>query len=348
MSARCITNCKPTLSGANTLAHHVSNGGVRRFPQSRRGLVSTSRSLDEGSTGTWRSNQSTINDKTQRTSHTSPNAALQVLLDSIVHIPKYGFSKQAYLASYNSTLSAAETAKRLQTLQTLFPGPDCLFSSQLFIAWNRLCDLSIIHELTHERVLHLIRNGHHFPAHPPPTISTQPPSESHLQDSLSKVTLLIEQRLYLSWAVRHHLIQAITSLSTFPATQTPLHFVPLGTCLSDLRLPNALPLLELSSNLVSMTLTHPAAQNKTHWIDPDGPQWYSIRARLTLAYTAATLHAASAHVHHWQESRAVLRKIISDREHGILATLSNRIDSGKQWAKWGGRGWLGVLRSLGW
>lgn len=108
-------------------------------------------------------------------------------------------------------------------------------------------------------------------------------------------------------------------------------------------LPTPTPLLTLTSRFVDAVLT----RGETGWIDPDSPEWYAVRARLTLAYTAATLHAASGQVVHFQDTQRLFQRIVAGRETGVLATLSDAAGSAGEWIRWGGRGWLGVFRSLG-
>ncbi|SPO26091.1 uncharacterized protein UTRI_02365 [Ustilago trichophora] len=90
-------------------------------------------------------------------------------------------------------------------------------------------------------------------------------------------------------------------------------------------IPNPYPLFDLTSNFISTLLTHPSAQLRTGWIDPDGPEWYAIRTRLTLAYTAATLHAASQSVVHFQDTQRLFGRIVKAR---ILAWW-------RRWKGWG-------------
>lgn len=72
--------------------------------------------------------------------------------------------------------------------------------------------------------------------------------------------------------------------------------------------------------------------------------WYEPRARLSAAYLAAELHAASGHSESLQHSTDVLRRMASS--HPLADTRKLASDTG-EWIKWGGRGWLGTFRSLG-
>ena len=138
----------------------------------------------------------------------------------------------------------------------------------------------------------------------------------------------------------------MTALCTRSPTTSTLHTAfPHRTLLPNL--PDPGPLLSLSSSFVATLLTHPSTQRVTGWIDPDGPEWYAVRTRLTLAYTAATLHMASGRTAHFQDTQQLLHRITSARDTGLAATAGTMLTSAKEWTRWGGRGWLGVFRSLG-
>ncbi|SOV05248.1 uncharacterized protein UDID_03327 [Ustilago sp. UG-2017a] len=278
---------------------------------------------------------------------TPPDASTLLLLNTIPSIPEYGFTKQAYLRSTPS-LDPEEVTKRLRILTTLFPGPDSAFDSQLFRTWSRICDLSIIHSTPPEQILASLIDGVNLAdAQEGKPIRMQRSLTSADQScALSKVTALLEERLRLSWEVKGHLMYGLSALSTLSPTASRLHSVfPHETILPNL--PNPAPLLNLSSELVSMVLTDPIAQRKTGWIDPDGPSWYTIRSRLTLAYTMATLHAASPSVTSFQDTQALFQRVVRARDAGLAATVGGLAQSGAEWVRWGGRGWLGILRSLG-
>nr|CDI53076.1 conserved hypothetical protein [Melanopsichium pennsylvanicum 4] len=279
-----------------------------------------------------------------------PDAATLLLLDSVDSIPQYGFTQSAYLLpSACSPLNVEETLKRQRILSTLFPGSPTTFDAKLFMAWNKVCDLAIVHHISTEQVIQVLRAGE------PLDCNTMQGKPVRMDANLSaqaekvafhKLAILIQERLRLSWMVKAHLTQGITALSTISPIKTTLgSILPHKTILPNF--PTPLPLLDLTSSFVATLLTHPIVQDKSGWMDPDGSEWYAVRMRLILAYTTATLHAASANVTHFQDTQNLFWRVIRARENGIAATLGTMMGSGKAWIKWGGRGWLGVFRSLG-
>lgn len=106
-------------------------------------------------------------------------------------------------------------------------------------------------------------------------------------------------------------------------------------------------MLGLSSDFVSNVLTIPAAQARTGWLDADSTDWYSVRARLIAAYLLTTLHISSGQIAHFDDSQRFFRRIMAGRDSGLAATLESAIKSRNEWIEWGGRGWVGILRSLG-
>lgn len=239
----------------------------------------------------------------------------------------------------------------MRIVNTLFPGPQTTFDAKLFTAWNKVADLATIHATPMEQIIDSLRVGREVGLaengmEGRPVRMQQSLTAEEEKAALDKVAQIIEDRLRLSWAVKSHLTHGITSLSTDSPTSSTLHSIfPHQTILPNV--PNPGPLLDLSSSFVSSSLTHPTAQRRTGYIDPDGPAWYSIRSRLTFAYLAATLHAASPSISHFQDTQHLFRDILHGRESGLAATLSSLAGSAGEWVKWGGRGWLGVLRSLG-
>ncbi|TKY86549.1 hypothetical protein EX895_004698 [Sporisorium graminicola] len=272
-------------------------------------------------------------------SSTHPDAATQLLLETIPAIPQYGFTKDAYLCSS----TAADRLKRERIVHTLFPGPASTFDARLFTAWNNVCDLAVVHSVSPERVLGSLKSGQNVGARESKPVRTQSSLSKDAETiALAKVASVIEERLRLSWSVRHHLTHGLTALSTLSPTTSTLHSIfPHQTLLPNL--PTPLPLLDLTSTFIETVLT----QGQTGWIDPDTTEWYAVRARLTLAYTAATLHAASSQVLHFQDTQRLFQSVVSGRENGLAATVEDVVGRAAEWTRWGGRGWLGVLRSLG-
>ncbi|CBQ72503.1 conserved hypothetical protein [Sporisorium reilianum SRZ2] len=316
----------------------------------------TSTSLQRSTT---QSSSETSTSSKGRSTH--PNAATQLLLDTIPAIPQYGFTKDAYLSSS----TPADRLTRERIAQTLFPGLASTFDARLFAAWNNVCDLAVVHTLSPDSVLESLKSGQPVGGSESKPVRMQSSmSEDAERTALAKVAAVIEERLRLSWSVRHHLThvspllssfplnrtsltrslhkQGITALCTHSPTTSYLHSIfPHATVLPNL--PNPLPLLDVSSGFVSLVLT----QAETGWIDPDTPQWYAVRARLTVAYTAATLHAASSSVLHFQDTQRLFQRVVKGRENGVAATAADVAGRAGEWTRWGGRGWLGVSRSLG-
>ncbi|EST07065.1 hypothetical protein PSEUBRA_003522 [Kalmanozyma brasiliensis GHG001] len=319
-----------------------------RSRQSSRSIASSSRTSESPSAS---SSQTPIGSSSSssphHTTHSAPDASTLLLLDSIPHIPQYGFTRQAYLRTSADPLDTDELSKRMRVVSTLFPGPESSFDAKLFEAWNSLCDLSVIHGVSPETVLASLRTGEEAGKTQGKPVNTRKNlSKAEERAAIEKVAAVIEERLRLSWSVRGHLTQGITSLSTLSPTSSTLHSVfPHQTVLPNL--PTPLPLLNLTSGFISTVLTHPTVQARTGYIDPDGPDWYSLRTRLTLAYTAATLHAASPSIAHFQDTQRLFRRAVEGRETGLAATLGGIAGNAGEWVRWGGRGWLGVLRSLG-
>lgn len=314
-------------------------------------------SSSSGPTSTQTASPSTDSSSTHQqgsksSSSSPPDAATIILLDSLPQIPQYGFMKQAYLrtSSSFSIVDPEEASKRLRVIDTLFPGPPTLFETALFTAWNTISDLATIHDIPTERVIETLRSGSPLTngaeVTGKPVRMQQSLSKSEEKQALEKVTELIESRLRHSWSIRSHLESGLTSLSTASPTTSTLHSIfPHQTILPNL--PNPGPFFSLSRTFVEAALTDPIAQKKTGWIDADDSDWYAVRARLTAAYAMVTLHMASGKTAHFQDSQALLRRIVRGRETGLVATVQGLRQSGGEWVKWGGRGWLGVFRSLG-
>ncbi|KAJ9476258.1 hypothetical protein PHBOTO_006351 [Pseudozyma hubeiensis] len=314
---------------------------ARARPSLPRTLTSTARALSASQASTSNKTHTSDQSTSQHTSKALPNASTLLLLDSIPHIPQYGFTKQAYFASSPSS----DPTRSVRIVETLFPGPDSHFESQLFTAWNNCCDISAIHSVPISTVVQLVRDGQDPDSPTARPVRMTPLSPTESRTALHNVTTLLESRLHHFHFIRTHLLPALTSLSTLSPTTSSLHSAfPHQTLLPNL--PTPLPLLTLASAFVDHALTHPAAQLRTGWSDPDGPDWYAVRARLSAAYTAAILHAASGSGG-WDETRGVLWKVVRAREDGLVSAVGAMVKGGGEWVRWGGRGWLGVLRSLG-
>lgn len=327
----------------------------RQFATSIAASNSTHKQSTSHASSSFSSTASTASSSSSSSSGaaTTPDASTLLLLNTLPHIPQYGFSKQAYVRSTPSSsstqpLDPEELTKRMRIVSTLFPGPDSSFDSKLFQTWSHICDLSIIHSSSPDQIIHSLING--ISLHPntqhKPVRMQQSLNAAEESEAIQKVASLIQDRLRLSWAVKNHLMHGITALSTSSPTNSRLHSIfPHETVLPNL--PNPTPLLNLTSGFVEAILTNAETQKRTGWIDSDGPNWYAVRGRLTLAYAAATLHAASPSVVSFQDTQRLFQRIVRARDTGLVATIGGLAQNGTEWIKWGGRGWLGVFRSLG-
>ncbi|CDU25835.1 uncharacterized protein SPSC_06006 [Sporisorium scitamineum] len=342
MSAAAIRSIAPTKRAlARTRFPHVTK---RASAQLARTFTSTS----------WQANpsppsaQTSTDHEHSTSSNTHPDAATLLLLNTIPSIPQYGFTKAAYLSSSSSSSSSspsspADRLKAERILQTLFPGPDSSFDARLFTAWNDVYDLASLHALSPEAVLQSLKSGQRVGGMETKQVRTQSRlSKDAERTALGKVTSIIETRLRHSYTVRRHLTHGMTQLSTLSPTTSRLHSIfPHATVLPNL--PTPLPLLTMASRFVNGVLTHAA----TGWVDEDGPEWYAVRARLGVGYVAAMLHVASGGVESFQDTQRLLERVVKGRESGVMATVGEVVGGVREWMGWGGRGWLGVFRSLG-
>lgn len=145
-------------------------------------------------------------------------------------------------------------------------------------------------------------------------------------------------------------------------------------------IPNPLPLLSRSFNLVDDLLNTSQAQlrrqqqrttttntatpqqvkKEANDTAPDtyipiyGSEWYTTRAHLALAYLASELHLISPASQGVEHSVGVLHSFLEHRfgaaapsAQDPASSVSQLLRSGKEWIEWGGRGWVGILRSRG-
>ncbi|SPO48953.1 uncharacterized protein PSANT_06644 [Moesziomyces antarcticus] len=266
-----------------------------------------------------------------------------VLLDALPAVSQYGFTKHAYM---HADGVHHDVNQRLRTVDTLFPGPDSTFEAALFQAWNSVSNHASIHATTPQHIITALRNGTLDKEAQRPVRLDAQLSEEQQRKALANVAELMLDRLKLSWNARPHLQQGLAAVSTAsPETSTWHSVFPHKTVLPDLPTPR--PLLEMASGFVGDALSHPAAQQRTGWIDSDGVDWYAVRTRLTLAYLAATLHAAAPSITNLADTAALFNRILAARDTGAIATAHTLLSSSTQWVQWGSRGWLGVFRSLG-
>ena len=197
-------------------------GASRRYPAilSHTALViprpsrSTLRATRDLTTASHTPNSSAHPDTSSSSANTAPHASAPdastlLLLNALPQIAQYGFSKHAYLPpSSAAALDAAEVARRMRVVETLFPRGPAAFESSLFTMWNSVCDLAVVHGVSVDHVVQALQRGDQVGA-----ASQNKPvrmhglSEAEERVALGKVVELIEQRLRQSWAVRGHLTQ---------------------------------------------------------------------------------------------------------------------------------------------
>ncbi|PWY99898.1 hypothetical protein BCV70DRAFT_200806 [Testicularia cyperi] len=319
----------------------------------------------------------TKNQKYSSDTHALP-IRTQILLQSLPHVDTHGFTKHAYLSTDGKCVTGATfpsldpshsnltQAQKSRLLTTLFSSSTRAFDAALFHMWAQTSDVQVSHRLASpaEAAGVLIRGGS-SPA--PSTLAFQAAagggagggaagrrvdmraslSSNQEREALQKLSTLVEERLGISWRIRRHLVQGISAYCTLDPSSFSMLSALAHRSMLPAALPDAAQLLGFSSRFVDALLTSPQAQQQTGWLEPDGPGWYTIRTRLAAAYLLATLHMASGHTTHFQDTQLYFRRILADRETGVLATLSNAIHSAGQWSTWGARGWLGIFRSLG-
>ena len=163
--------------------------------------------------------------------NTAPDASTLLLLNALPQIAQYGFSKHAYLPpSSAAALDAAEVARRMRVVETLFPRGPAAFESSLFSMWNSVCDLAVVHGVSVDHVVQALQRGEQLgAASQSKPVRMQGLSAAEEKVALEKIVELIEQRLRQSWAVRGHLTQVsnlhnlhLPTLNTADTTLLPL------------------------------------------------------------------------------------------------------------------------------
>lgn len=154
------------------------------------------------------SSNPTSNHATDRPPRGGPDKTTLLLLESIPQIARYGFTKQAYLRS-SSSPDTDELTKRMRIVNTLFPGPASMFDGKLFEAWNTVCDLAVVHNVSPETVLQALRSGQGVgnegtTAHGK-LVNMKRMSSEEERAAIEKVAGIIEERLRLSWSAKAHL-----------------------------------------------------------------------------------------------------------------------------------------------
>ncbi|EPQ29234.1 uncharacterized protein PFL1_02989 [Pseudozyma flocculosa PF-1] len=241
----------------------------------------------------------------------------QLLQRSLPHIPSYGFTQRCVAAS-NPDVAA-------HTISSLFPGPDTASTSaprRLFHAYDEHALHSVLPSLD-EGAGREVRMS--------------PPSEQEERKRYDDVVEKLVERLRRSWDVRGALVDGLANEARHPIT----HLLPLGRWSFD-TIPTPLPLLQRSQAITARILTHPSLR----YAESDTTQWYATRARLAFAFVVAELHVASQRAE-CEASQDLLRRVAHARDTSVLSDVLRLRGDANEWIRWGGRGWVGTLRSWG-
>ncbi|GAC71607.1 hypothetical protein PANT_4c00024 [Moesziomyces antarcticus T-34] len=213
-----------------------------------------------------------------------------VLLDALPAVSQYGFSKHAYI---HAAGAQTDLDRRSRTVDTLFPGPNSTFEAALFQTWNSVSNHAAIRATSPQDIIAILRaNGTLDGESQRPVRINAQVSEEEQRKALEKVAELMLDRLRLSWNARPHLQQGLAAVSTAsPETSTWHSVFPHKTVLPDLPTPR--PLLEMAGGFVGEALAHPAAQQRTGWIDSDGVDCGVVRA-----HSGRTRHGRHRHRAH--------------------------------------------------
>ncbi|KAL9940631.1 hypothetical protein V8E36_000119 [Tilletia maclaganii] len=290
---------------------------------------------------------------------TSSRSAV-LLLSALPHIPQHGFTLSAVLAGVRAPSSSSHTGQhevpqrgsasddRLdygpnaeQAIAALFPGPPSAQTSverTLFAAWDRAASARTFN-------LPSVSNDDGEQRHRGGSSS----STTTEREAVETVTALLEERLALNKPVRDHMLKALALESAYPL---PLPSLPaaLTTAIPLTRLlpphpalPDPRPLLVRAGRIADQACRSELTSRS--WRESlNGPEWYTVRARMALAYLAGELHmlSPSASV---ASSQDLLRRWAQGPSLG--GSLSKAGEDLRSLLEWGGRSWIGILRSRG-
>ncbi|CAD6926662.1 unnamed protein product [Tilletia controversa] len=281
----------------------------------------------------------------------SRSAAL--LRAALPQIPSHGFTLAAVVAGARhlpndfyrgrpTPQSGGDDTDLLRgTIGALFPGPPTARTSverTLFSAWDRDACAQAFEAKEVE-----LRNG------PSGGGGGGGSPEDASSAGLQTVTAMLQRRLASNDPVRDYLLKAFALESAHPL---PLPSLPssVQTALPFLRLlpqhpalPDPLPLLSRAGRIADEACRSPLVSQA--WRQSlDGPEWYAIRARLAFAYLAGELHLLSPSST-LASSQDLLRRLA--QRPALLDALSTTSGNVRSFLEWGGRSWIGILRSRG-
>ncbi|KAK0535704.1 hypothetical protein OC842_002215 [Tilletia horrida] len=298
-----------------------------------------------------------------------------LLRAALPHIPAHGFTLAALRAgiranpSFTSASQASPAAEQIHRTSSgsnhededaaerivdaaerivdaaaaLFPGPPTARTSierTLFSAWDR--DASA-------RAFDTVSNAgsSSTSAMAGPSASSQ--GAEAQQASAQTATALLRHRLALIEPVREHLLKAFALESAHPiplpslpsalqATVPLLRFLPQHPAL-----PDPIPLLSRAGRIADEACR--STQTSRAWRESlDGPEWYLLRSRLALAYLVGELHLLSPS-NSLASSQDLLVRVADGPS--VLQSLHRAGSDLRSLIEWGGRSWIGILRSRG-
>ncbi|CAO1635601.1 unnamed protein product [Sympodiomycopsis kandeliae] len=257
--------------------------------------------------------------------------ASQLIKSAQPQIPKYGFTHAALSeGSKNAGINIDDW-----TLNSLFPGGSTGETSvpvRLFRRWD--------HDSL-ERAIEKVSQRHQ---------TTTGVSGGEEEVTRQKAATILEARLRLSHAVRHHLEEPFSQLSAVEipgplrsllTARLPLPF-SLASQLLPSSVPNPLPLLQRSFTLVddALHIAHTrqdqvSTQGKPDEIPIYGTKWYTTRTHMALAYLSTELHLISPAYQSIDHSIGIFYSILDSQLDLPSSTTNDQtsslLQSGKQW-----------------
>ena len=239
-------------------------------------------------------------------------AVQELLRKSLVHVPTKGFT----VAAIRQTLQEypnVDAAKLDRALAALFPGPDSASTAgprRLWQAWDN-------------EVLKRMKQEY-----------SNKGTETHAYEST--VDWLCE-RLKHSVPVRSHLLPAFTLLASEPLLGQSPTLIPFLS--KTPTIPNPGPVMARAVQIAE------DATFATDLVTEKGTEWFTKRSRLAFSYGTAELALVTQPSMTQEQAINLLRRLATTP--GAYEFLRQHTQSLRLWVEWGGRGWLGILRSLG-
>ncbi|KAK0560489.1 hypothetical protein OC861_006262 [Tilletia horrida] len=304
---------------------------------------------------------------------TSRSALL--LRAALPHIPTHGFTLNAVLAGVQSGESSASSsfassqqhsrstrtdhfesthgenasagpASHMEgAIAALFPGPPTAPTSverTLFTAWDRDASARAfgLQDEQGDRAVGGSSSGSAADAR---------------MSGVESASLLLQERLASNEPVREHLLKAfalesahaLPTLPSFLSSRLPSPaFLPASLrqhLPSHPALPDPIPLLRRAARIADEAVS--SSRNPQSWRENlDGPPWYVVRSHLAVAYLAGELHLLSPSAS-LASSQSLLARMATSPT--LLDSLSSTGESLRSFLEWGGRSWIGILRSRG-